>query len=270
MDFDYRLPDSDAPEILIRRTAIGGIRVILDGERVPGRRGVYEVPGADGQAHLLRVTGAWTGLRAIADGWDVPLEAPVPLWSRALIVLPLALVIGGLVGVALGAVATALNAIVGRTPLRAPARALVMVAVLVAAGGAWATVGSALTTMGSASVSYTVGTCLSGLTPGTDLVTRAPTPVACDAPHDAEVVGTYAAADAAAYPGETALAGEAGQRCPPLFKDYVGVAFASSRLDILPVIPTQVAWDAGSRDVACAAVTMDGSKLTSSVRGSRR
>ncbi len=270
MDFDYRLPNSDAPQILVRRTAIGGVRVVADGERVPGRGGVYEIAGSDGQAHLLRVTGAWTGLRAIADGWDVPLEAPVPLWSRALIVLPLALVIGGLVGVALGAVATALNAIVARTPLRVPVRALVMIAVLVAAGVAWAAVGSALTTMGSASVSYAVGTCLSGLTPGTDLVAKTPTPVACDAPHDAEVVGTYAAADAATYPGETALASTAGQRCPPLFRAYVGSDFASSQLDILPVIPTQVAWDAGTRDVACVAVTMDGSKLTSSVRNSHR
>ena len=42
------------------------------------------------------------------------------------------------------------------------------------------------------------------------------------------------------------------------------------RLDILPVVPTQVAWQAGAREISCVALTTDGSKLTGSVRGTAR
>jgi hypothetical protein len=98
MDFDYRLPGTDEPAITIRRSAAGRIALLVDGVRTRGRGGVYEVPDTEGAVHLVEVTGAWTGLRAIADGWDTPIEPPVPLWSRLLILLPLVLVAGGLVG----------------------------------------------------------------------------------------------------------------------------------------------------------------------------
>ena len=68
--------------------------------------------------------------------------------------------------------------------------------------------------------------------------------------------------------GDAALQSAAGQGCPPRFAAYVGIDFTASRLDILPVIPTQVAWQAGTREISCVALTTDGTKLTGSVKGS--
>ncbi len=270
MDFDYRLPDTVEPAITIRRTAAGRVRLLVDGAPARGRGGVFEVPDAAGEVHLVKVTGAWTGLRAIADGWDTPVEPPVPLWSRLLILLPLVLVAGGLVGAALGGVGMAVNALVGRSAAPARTRAVVMVLVAVLAGAGWAAVGSLLTSVPATRVSYSTGTCLDGIGPGIDLVSQAPTTVDCRTAHDAEVVGTYNADGPAQYPGESSLMTSAANQCPTLFKAYVGSDFGASRLDILPVVPTEVAWDAGAREISCVALTTDGSKLTGSVKGSRQ
>ncbi len=270
MDFDYRLPDTEEPAITIRRTTAGRIGLLVDGVAVAGRSGVFEVPDSTGQIHLVKVTGAWTGLRAIADGWDTPLEPAVPLWSRLLILLPLLLVVGGLVGLMLGAVAAALNAIVGRSSADIRKRAAVMVLLTVLAAAGWAAAGAALTSVPATRVSYATGTCLNGIAPGIDLVSQAPTTVDCSTAHDAEVVGTYNADPAPSYPGESSLMTSAAYQCPTLFKDYVGTDFGSSKLDILPVVPTEIAWAAGTREISCVAITTDGSKLTGSVRGTRQ
>jgi len=267
VDVDYRLPGTDEPAITIGRRALGGIRVRVDGVALRGRRSVYQVPGADGEVHLLRVTGAWTGLRAIAGGADTALEPPVPLWARILTFLPLMLVVGGLVGATLGVIGAALNGVIGRSPLRLPARVVAMLLVTVLATAGWLGVGALLTGVGSARVSYATGTCLEGITATTDLVSQAPRSVDCGTAHDGEVVGTFNLDAAAVYPGDTGLQAAAGQGCPPLFAAYVGIDFTASRLDILPVVPTQVAWQAGTREISCVAVTTDGSKLTGSVKG---
>ncbi len=206
MDLDYRLPGTDEPAITIRRTTLGGIHVLVDGVRAAGRAGLYEIPGADGEVHLLKVQGAWRGLHAIADGWDTPLEPDVPTWALALMALPLVLLpVGGLVGGLFGGIGVAANGVVGRSPLQAPARVVVMMGVLALALEAWLGVAMALTTVGSAGVSYATGTCLDGIAPGTDLVSQAPRAADCGTAHDGEVIGTFDAASAAAYPGETGL-----------------------------------------------------------------
>ena len=268
MDFDYRLPGTDEPAITIRRTAIGGIHVQVDGAPLKGRGGVFEVPGADGDVHRLKVAGAWTGLRAIADGWDTALEPRVPLWARILVFLPLLLVVGGLVGATLGVIGAALNGVIGRSPLRLAVRVVAMVLVAAVAIGGWLGIGAALTGVGSARVSYATGTCLEGITSSTDIVSQAPKTIDCGTAHDGEVVGTFNLDPAAAYPGDRGLQSAAGQGCPPRFAAYVGIDFTASRLDILPVIPTQVAWQAGTREISCVALTTDGTKLTGSVKGS--
>jgi len=272
VDFDYRLPGTDEPEITIRRTALGGIRVLVDGVRVRGRAGVHEVLGPDGQIHLVRVTGAWTGLRAIADGWDTALEPAVPLWARSLVFTPILLIIGGVVGASLGIIATGLNTAIGRLPLRLPFRVVAMLLVTVLATAGWVGVGVALTSVGGARVSYETGTCLNGITSKTDLVAQSPTTVECGSAHDGEVVGTFnvEAASTMPYPGTNALQTAAGEGCPPRFADYVGIDFTSSRLNILPVVPTQVAWEAGTREISCVALTIDGTKLTGSVKGTAK
>jgi hypothetical protein len=270
VDFDYRLPGADEPAITIRRSAVGKIGLLVEGVPVPGRSGVYEVPDADGELHLVKVEGAWTGLRAIADGWDTPVEPPVPLWARLLIPLPLALVVGGLVGLGLGAAATIVNAAVGRTSAGVVARAAVMILTTAVAAAGWVAVGNALTSVPAPRASYATGACLDGITPGTDLVSQAPVTVDCRTPHDGEVVGTYNVDSTGPYPGESSLRTSAANQCPPLFADYVGIAFSASRLDILPVVPAEIAWGAGAREISCIAVTTDGSKLTGSVKGSRQ
>jgi len=244
----------------------------VDGARVKGRSGVHEVPGREGQVHLVKVTGAWSGLRAIADGWDTALEPPVPLWSRILIVVPLLLIIGGVIGATLGLIATGVNATIGRSPIRLPIRIVAMVLVTVLAAAGWVGVGAALTSVGGARVSYATGTCLEGIGSSTDLVAQSPKTVDCGTAHDGEVVGTFdvQAVQGTAYPGSDALQTAAGSGCPPRFADYVGVAFTSSKLDILPVVPTQVAWQAGTREISCVAVTTDGTKLTGSVKGTAK
>ena len=272
MDFDYRLPGTDEPAITIRRTALGAVRVFVDGARVKGRSGVHEVPGPGGQVHLVKVTGAWSGLRAIADGWDTALERPVPLWSRILIFVPLLLIIGGVIGATLGLVATGVNAVIGRSPVRLPIRIVAMVLVAALAAAGWLGIGAALTSVAGARVSYATGTCLEGIGSSTDIVAQSPKTVDCGTAHDGEVVGTFNvdAADGAAYPGSDALRTAAATGCPPLFAAYVGLEFKASRLDILPVIPTQVAWQAGTREISCVAVTTDGTKLTGSVKGTAK
>jgi hypothetical protein len=269
VDFDYRLPDTDEPVITVRRTALGRILVFADAVRVPGRAGVHEVRAADGQAHKLKVVGAWTGLRVIADGWDTPLEPPVPLWARALVLLPLSLVVGGLVGATFGAIGVAVNSVIGRSSMPSGPRAVAMIVVLALGVAGWVGAGIALTGLAPARVSYATGTCLEGISASTDLVSHAPASVACGTAHDGEVVGTFDAADGA-YPGETGLRDDAARQCPPLFASYVEIDFKASTLDILPLVPTQVAWQAGTREVSCVALTTDGSKLTGSVKGTAK
>jgi hypothetical protein len=267
VDYDYRLPGTDEPVITVRRSAVGGVSVFADAVRLHGRRGRYEIADADGEPHAVTVTGAWTGLHVIADGVDTPLEPTAPTWLLVLTALPLILVIGGIVGGLLGAAGVGVNALIGRSGLRLPVRAVSMVAVLGLAALAWLGIGSALTTVPSPQTVYAVGACLTGVSSGADLVVKAPTVVDCSGQHDGEVVGTFKLDSGAVFPGETGLSQAAAQQCPALFAAYVGRDFSTSRLDILPVVPTQVAWDTGVREIACVAITTDGSKLTGSVRG---
>ncbi len=270
MDFDYRLPGTDEPAITIRRTLAGRVQLFVDGVAAQGRRGVFEVLDADGGAHLVKVTGAWAGLRAVADGWDTPVEPEVPLWSRLLILLPLVLVIGGLVGALMGAIGTGVNALIGRSAAQVPIRAAAMVVVAALAAAGWLGAGMVLTSYGGTRVSYATGTCLDGIGPGIDLVSQAPTTVGCGTAHDGEVVGTYNVDGTGTYPGESSLQTSAASQCPTLFAGYVGIDFGSSRLDILPVVPTEIAWSAGTREISCVALSTDGTKLTGSVKGSRQ
>lgn len=266
MDFDYRLPDTEVPAITVRRSALGRISVLVDGAPSKGRDGVHEIAGSDGTPHYIRVVGAWTGLRVIGDGWDTALESARPLWSLALIFAPLFLVIGGLIGATLGVIGVGVNAAIARTALRLPLRVVAMLLVVALGLAGWIGAGAFLTGVSSARVSYRTGTCLEGITPSTDLVSQAPATVDCGTAHDAEVVGTFNV-EGSAYPGDRGLLDVARQQCPGLFASYVGVAFDQSRLDILPVVPTQIAWEAGSREVSCVALTQDGTKLTGPIKG---
>ena len=66
-----------------------------------------------------------------------------------------------------------------------------------------------------------------------------------------------------------ALATEVG--CFAAFESYVGIPWESSELDIAALEPTEESWVEGDdREVTCAIVSYDGSKLVGSTRGSNR
>lgn len=91
--------------------------------------------------------------------------------------------------------------------------------------------------------------------------------VDCEDPHDNEA---YAAFDVPgdAYPGTAGLDDEAVAKCLPLFEDYVGSTYETSRLDIMFLYPLEDGWGEGDREITCVLFDVDLQKLTGSMRGS--
>lgn len=94
--------------------------------------------------------------------------------------------------------------------------------------------------------------------------------VACDEPHDHEVFHTFEYAQADGPPPEDIAIERTNDECIPAFEAFVGVPFEESELGFYPLEPTDRQWRNGERTVRCAILTMDGSKLTGSVRGAER
>ena len=95
------------------------------------------------------------------------------------------------------------------------------------------------------------------------------TPRDCDVDHEFEIVGIVTA-EGDDYPGAVALNDLAEERCRELFADYVGIGFDDSEFGLQPLMPTPEAWQRGDHEIACVALSGDGSPLTESVRGARR
>lgn len=91
--------------------------------------------------------------------------------------------------------------------------------------------------------------------------------VDCSEPHDREVFHTFTVADGE-FPGEDALMAQAEDLCIPVFEEYVGTAYGTSRLGIQPIMPTQDSWDDGDREVVCALYDLQGVQLEGSMQGS--
>lgn len=90
--------------------------------------------------------------------------------------------------------------------------------------------------------------------------------VACDRPHDLEVVGLLDAAGLGEeFPGEDALSRWSLQRCVEAFEDHVGTPYGRSPLELDVAAPTEAQWAQGRRDVRCSAMTGDGTQLTERV-----
>ncbi len=89
--------------------------------------------------------------------------------------------------------------------------------------------------------------------------------VDCSEPHDNEVFHTFEVDDGE-YPGDDVLVAEAQERCVPAFEDYVGIDYASSRLDVFPITPTEGSWDGGDREVVCALYDRELAKLDASMQ----
>ncbi len=94
--------------------------------------------------------------------------------------------------------------------------------------------------------------------------------VACETPHDAQVVGLVAHQPAAdgGYPGRAGLLAEAKPACEQAFNDYVGGEELLTSLFVLPVVPTFGDWNREERrDTVCMAHLFDGSAIEGDLAG---
>jgi hypothetical protein len=98
------------------------------------------------------------------------------------------------------------------------------------------------------------------------LVAQSYSLVSCDAPHEAEVFGTFAVTGAT-WPGVSAMQSEARAGCASRLTGYVNPQLAIS-LTSTYVYPDAVAWQAGTRNVICEVRASSG-QLTGSVRGAK-
>lgn len=92
----------------------------------------------------------------------------------------------------------------------------------------------------------------------------------CSEPHDAEAFLSFDQVGEE-YPGAEAVALATEDGCLGAFEGFVGIPWESSVLDIAALEPTRESWEeGGDREVTCAIVSYDGSKLVGSMRGSNR
>jgi hypothetical protein len=266
MDLPFRIPGTAEPEITVRRSTFGGLTLLVDGAPVKGQRGHSPIQLPDGTVKELRLTGQWTGLKAVVDGVEAPLQPPVPRSLLVLAFMPIALVaVGGLIGGAFGGVGVAVNTGVLRLQMGTPAKVLAMFGVTVVSVAVFVVAALAFRNVVAPVRTLEVGMCVNGVTEGS-VIARID-PVSCSTPHDNEVVGTATYPESGAYPGQAALETFAAPPCIAAFNAYVGVDFSSSSLDMLPILPTDTTWASGDRAITCIVLARDRSKLTSSVKG---
>jgi hypothetical protein len=93
--------------------------------------------------------------------------------------------------------------------------------------------------------------------------------VACDQSHEAEMFAATVnpAAEDAPYPGADVVETAAFDFCFAEFESFIGLAYEQSSLELYALWPTDASWALGDRGSACYLATMDGTPLTSSMRG---
>ena len=267
MDIPYLIPGTTEPQITVRRPALGNISVLVDGQPANRRKGrtlSYDIPLADGSVTELRLTGQWTGLKAVVNGVETPLEPRVPRFALVLTFLPLALgLIGGLTGALFGLGAAAINARIARGSLGWPIKVATMLGTTVLAVALYLGIAVAIAPVPT----LTAGTCLNGVQDGTELTIDTTNPVDCAVAHDNEVIATLPYVGEGAYPGQPALNAYAQTPCTDAFAVYVGISFDASTLDMFLITPTDVSWAKGDRQIGCVVAAPAGGKLTGSVKG---
>jgi len=263
-----RLPDSEGPDITIERGAFGAPRVTIDGQAIPrAADGTYPIPQPDGTTQSIRYKSGFAGQwLELEDGRRLALDAPVPVWLRLLMLLPIGLVaIGGLIGGAIGGLGVGVNLGITRTSLSRPVQALAMVGVLAVAAGAWWVVGTTVRNTFSPLATYSLGECLANVPESGADVTGIRS-VACDSDHNGEIVGVDEHPDAA-FPGVPAIEAVAERACRAAFETYVGTSYETSRLGMFYLYPSSDTWGAGDRQIACLAIAPPGELLSGSVAG---
>jgi hypothetical protein len=269
VESSFVIPGTLGPKIVVRRSMLGGVTVEADGQPVKRRRGrtlTYEIPLTDGTTRAIELKGQYSGLRAVVDGTEIPLEPKLRPWELLLVVLPFGLVVGGAIGGVIGAIGFVVNSVLVRTSARTPVKVVGMLGVAAIAGLIWFGIAFFLAPLPT----LTAGTCLSGVHEGATVTSSTARPIACTSPHENEVVATFDYPGGGAFPGDAAFQAFAETNCIPAFGTYVGIDFESSSLNMIFVAPTNDTWLKGDRQVACVTLTADGSLLSTSVKGSAR
>ena len=267
MDLAFRIPGTDGPDIVARRSFLGSISLTVDGQRLKPssrRRLDWQVPLRDGTTARVELTGQWTGLRARVNGEEIALETRIPRWQVLISVLPLGLaIVGGLIGGLIGVVGSGINTILVRRIRSTPLRVAALVGVTLLTGGAYLATAIAVSPLPK----LDVGTCVDGIRENVTLSASNYRAVDCAKPHDNEVVGSTTFAGSGGYPGESVLGNYALTPCVAAFETYVGGSFDASSLTMIPIIPTDLTWLKGDRTIACVVLSSSGAMLTGSIRG---
>jgi hypothetical protein len=138
----FRLPDAGSPEIAVAPDLLRGPSVEVDGRAVERRRDglriYWPIALADGSERRLFLAGQLTGLRAIVDGREYPVEPRLPAWQLVLAVVPIGIVtfLVGVIGLLTGGLATGASFVIFRRPwpvvVRVAAWAVALVVAVVA------------------------------------------------------------------------------------------------------------------------------------------
>ncbi|MFV1989561.1 MAG: septum formation family protein [Acidimicrobiales bacterium] len=108
------------------------------------------------------------------------------------------------------------------------------------------------------------GDCLQN--PATESEVASVSAVPCDEPHDMEAFYLFDLPDGD-FPAREVIDQQTEEKCIEAFEPYVGIDFASSRLDARSFEPTALSWDQGDREIVCLALDVGGEQLVGSVAG---
>jgi hypothetical protein len=137
------------PLVITSNAFTGRSTVTVGGQPVKGsRRGEYALPTTDGRTVDARVrAGLFDPYPSLnIAGVSHRTGPPLPAALKVLIVLPLALILGGLIGGAAGAAGVLVNMAVGRSSQSTAVKAVLMVVVLAAAALVWLLLSAAFQT----------------------------------------------------------------------------------------------------------------------------
>jgi hypothetical protein len=263
-------PPAAGPVFTVKRPLLGSLQLLADGVPLK-RKGMfgltYLLPMADGTTKEIQVRGVYSGAKVVVDGVEQQVEPSRPVWLSVLAALPLAIIVlGGALGALIGAIGFIVNLRIASSSQKLAVQLVAMVLVAVVTVGVWLGIVGAL--VGAAAPA--VGDCYDGIHPNSALVQSQVKEVPCSGPHDAELYGPFPYPNATTYPTDAQFQAFAEQECVPAYLSYVGIAISDSAYGAIPVLPDEQQWNGGSHSVRCMIVSLDGSKITGSLKGTKK